>query len=306
MTDAEWNVLDRKGMSVICLSLSRNVAFHTTKEKTTKGILQVLADMYEKPLAANKVHLMRQLFNLKMSESTVVVEHLNEFNLITLRGVRHILGLKRNLISGGQLDDEGYDLSFGSSSWKIIKGAMVVAEKRVSFSKAGRTLKEQKLELVYSDLWGLAPVTFLGGASYYMTFIDDSTRKVWVYFFKRKSDAFDAFRKWKALVENETGLKVKCLRSYNGGEYELDEFKEYCAVNDIRMEKTVRGTPQQNGIVERMNRTLNECARCMRLKFELPKTFWADAVNTAAFLTNRGPLVPLDNGIPEEAWSDKE
>ncbi|PKI41933.1 hypothetical protein CRG98_037683 [Punica granatum] len=83
MTAAEWNMLDRKAMSVIRLSLSRNVAFHTAKEKTTKGILQVLADMYEKPSTANKVHLMRRLFNLKMSESTVVTEHLNEFNLIT-------------------------------------------------------------------------------------------------------------------------------------------------------------------------------------------------------------------------------
>ncbi|PKI68359.1 hypothetical protein CRG98_011267 [Punica granatum] len=70
-------------MSVIRLSLSRNVAFHTAKEKTTKGILKVLVDMYEKPSAANKVHLMLRLFNLKMSESTVVAEHLNEFNLIT-------------------------------------------------------------------------------------------------------------------------------------------------------------------------------------------------------------------------------
>ncbi|PKI35496.1 hypothetical protein CRG98_044119 [Punica granatum] len=82
MTNAEWNVLDRKAMSVIRLSLSRNVAFHTAKEKTAKGILQVLADMYEKPSAANKVHLMQGLFNLKMSKSTVVAEHLNEFNLI--------------------------------------------------------------------------------------------------------------------------------------------------------------------------------------------------------------------------------
>ncbi|PKI52712.1 hypothetical protein CRG98_026893 [Punica granatum] len=69
MTDAEWNVLDRKAMSVIRLSLSRSMAFHTAKEKTTKGILQVLADMYEKPSAVNKVHLMRRLFNLKMSET---------------------------------------------------------------------------------------------------------------------------------------------------------------------------------------------------------------------------------------------
>ncbi|PKI47865.1 hypothetical protein CRG98_031739 [Punica granatum] len=55
-----------------------------------------------------------------------------------------------------------------------------------------------------------------------------------------------------------------------------------------------------------MNRTLNERTRCMRLKYGLPKTFWANAVNTATFLINRGPSVPLDNSIPEEAWSGKE
>ncbi|PKI50104.1 hypothetical protein CRG98_029500 [Punica granatum] len=294
MTDAEWNVLDRKAMSVIRLSLLRNVAFHTAKEKTTKGILQVLVDMYEKSSAANKVHLMRRLFNLKMSESTVVAEHLNEFNLITtqltsvnidfddevyltddesleiagkgdvriktpngliwqLRGVRHIPSLKRNLISVGQLDDE---VELG-----LCEDCVFEKQKRVSLSKAGRTLKEQKLELVHSDLWGPAPITSLGGASYYMTFIDDSTRKVWVYFLKRKFDAFDAFRKWKALVENETGLKVKCLRFDDGGEYEINEFKEYCVVNGIRMEKTIRETPQQNEVAERMTRTLNERVR---------------------------------------------
>ncbi|KAL2226511.1 UNVERIFIED_CONTAM: Retrovirus-related Pol polyprotein from transposon TNT 1-94 [Sesamum indicum] len=121
---------------------------------------------------------------------------------------------------------------------------------------------------------------------YYMTFVDDSTRKIWVYFLKRKSDAFDTFRRWRALVENETGLQVKYLRSDNGGEYNSEGIKNYCADRGIRMQKTIPGTPQQNGVVERMNRTLNE-----------------HAVNTAAFLINRGPSVPLNNRIPEEVWS---
>ncbi|KAL5839560.1 hypothetical protein ACOSQ4_012168 [Xanthoceras sorbifolium] len=72
------------------------------------------------------------------------------------------------------------------------------------------------------------------------------------------------------------------------------------------MEKTVPMTPQQNGIAERMNRTLNERARSMRLHAGLPKMLWAEAVNTAAYLINRGPSVPLDGGIPEEVWSGKE
>jgi hypothetical protein len=57
------------------------------------------------------------------------------------------------------------------------------------------------------------------GSHYYVTFIDDATRKTWVYCIRQKSDVFDTFKKWKSLVENETGKSLKCLRSDNGGEY---------------------------------------------------------------------------------------
>jgi len=88
------------------------------------------------------------------------------------------------------------------------------------------------------------------------------------------------------MVEIETGLKVKCLRLASGGEYINGGFNEYCVVHGIRMEKTILGTPQQNGMAQRMNRTLNEHARSMRLYTELPKTFWFDAVNIAAYPIN--------------------
>ena len=179
-------------------------------------------------------------------------------------------------------------------------------QKRVTFVKTGKTPKAQKLELVHSDVYGPTPVSSLGGKNYYVTFIDDSTRKVWVYFLKNKSDVFDTFKIWKSAVENETDLKVKCLKSDNGGEYISKEFVDYCANQGIKMIKTVPGTPQQNGVAERMNRTLNERARSMRLNAGMPKTFWADAVNTAAYLINRSPCVPLDFKLPEEMWQGKE
>ncbi|RVX02202.1 Retrovirus-related Pol polyprotein from transposon TNT 1-94 [Vitis vinifera] len=253
-----------------------------------------------------------------------------------LEKVRHIPDLKRNLISVGQLDDEGHAILFVGGTWKVTKGARVLArgkktalwmkmllskgklpelksidfdmcescilgkQKKVSFLKTGKTPKAEKLELVYTDLWGPSPVASLGGSRYYITFIDDSSRKVWVYFLKNKSDVIVTFKKWKVMVETETGLKVKCLRSDNGGEYIDGGFSEYCAAQGIRMEKTIPGTPQQNGVAERMNRTLNERARSMRLHVGLPKTFWADAVSTAAYLINRGPSVPMEFRLPEE------
>ena len=70
--------------------------------------------------------------------------------------------------------------------------------KRVSFSKSARTSKAEKLQLVHSDVWGLAPIRSLGGSHYYVTFINDSTTKVWVYFRKNKYDVFATFEKWKA------------------------------------------------------------------------------------------------------------
>lgn len=93
-------------------------------------------------------------------------------------------------------------------------------------------------------------------------------------------------------------MSIKCLRSDNEGEYDSKEFKNFCKGNRIRMEKTILDIPQQNGIAERMNQTLNERARNMRLHVGLPKCFWADAVNTAAYLINRRPSVPLDGSIP--------
>ena len=88
------------------------------------------------------------------------------------------------------------------------------------------------------------------------------------------------------MVETEISLKVKCLKSNNGGEYIDGGFSKYCVAQGIRMEKTIPRTPQQNGVAERMNRTLNERARSMRLHAGLPKTLWADAVSIAAYLIN--------------------
>ena len=108
------------------------------------------------------------------------------------------------------------------------------------------------------------------------------------------------------MVETETSLKVKCLRSDNGREYIDGGFSEYCVAQGIRMEKIIPETPQQNSVGERMNRTLNEGARSMRLHARLPKTFWANVVSTATYLINQGPSVPKEFRLPKEVWSGKE
>jgi hypothetical protein len=83
MKDKEWEIIDRKDLGMIWLSLEASVAFNISKEKTTKGLMDTLAKLYEKPLASNKVFLMKRLFNMKMSEGGSVADHLNEFNTVT-------------------------------------------------------------------------------------------------------------------------------------------------------------------------------------------------------------------------------
>ena len=76
-----------------------------------------------------------------------------------------------------------------------------------------------------------------------------------IYFLKHKSNVFATFKKWKVEVENQTGLKIKCLGSNNGGEYDMSEFKAFCAGDGIRLMRTVPSKARQNGVAERMNRT---------------------------------------------------
>ncbi|POM69446.1 Integrase catalytic core protein [Phytophthora palmivora] len=126
-----------------------------------------------------------------------------------------------------------------------------------------------------------------GGCTYVVKFIDNYSRHVTVYAMKAKSDVLSKVKIFKAALENATGKKIKRLRSDNGGEYTGLQFKAYLNHCGIKHEKTEPYTPQQNGLAERMNRSLVEMARCMLYHESVEKKSWAEAVNTAAWIINR-------------------
>jgi hypothetical protein len=99
-------------------------------------------------------------------------------------------------------------------------------QSRVSF-KTKEYTTSKPLELVHTDLCGPTRTQSLQGENYFMLLIDDYTRMTWVSFLRNKSEAFEKFKSFKALVENETDLKIKCLRSDNGGEFTSNEFEEF-------------------------------------------------------------------------------
>ncbi len=137
----------------------------------------------------------------------------------------------------------------------------------------------------------------MGSAVYFVTFIDDKSRYVWLYVLKSKSEVFSKFREWRAMVEIETGQKLKALRSDNGGEYTSTAFNNYLRTEGIRHELTIPRNPQQNGVAERFNRTLMESTRSMLVESGLSKTLWAEALSTAAYLRNRSPTKAVSRVI---------
>ena len=167
---------------------------------------------------------------------------------------------------------------------------------------SSKTQSRELLELVHSDVCGKISEKSLGGAQYFLTFTDDKSRYSWVYILHSKDQVFDRFLEWKALVEKSSKKKIKTLRTDNGGEYISTKFETYLKSEGIRHELTEPKTPEQNGVAERLNRTLVEMSRSMLIDANVQKKFWAEAVSTAVYLKNRSPSKPLQDMTPYEAW----
>ncbi|KAK4397350.1 Retrovirus-related Pol polyprotein from transposon TNT 1-94 [Sesamum angolense] len=142
------------------------------------------------------------------------------------------------------------------------------------------------LELIHTDLCGPMRIPSHEQNRYFILFIDDYSRMTWVYFMREKSEVFKVFKKFKNLMEKQSGRSIKVLRSDRGKEYNNSEFDKFCEEEGIEHQTTVSYNPQQNGVSERKNRTVMEMARSMLQEKHLPKAFWAEAVYTAVYLLN--------------------
>jgi len=172
--------------------------------------------------------------------------------------------------------------------------------------KASKRRAKNLLELVHTDLCGPMETRSIGGSKFFMTIIDDYSRKIFIYFLKTKDQALECFKDFKASSEIETGHKVKCVRSDNGKEYINKNFSTYLRTHGIRHQTTIPYTPEQNGVAERANRTIVEKARCLLGEANLDKKFWAEASATAVYLANRSPTKSLQFKTPEEMWTSKK
>ena len=143
----------------------------------------------------------------------------------------------------------------------------------------------------------------LSGFLYHVIFIDDYSRKCWIYFFKAKSETFDKFKEFMAFIENQTSKQIKILRTDNGGEYESHSFEDLCKESGIKRQLTVPYNSQQNGIAKRKNRTICEAAKAMMFEQDLLNSLWAEATRTVVYIQNRCPRAILEDKTPKEAFT---
>ena len=208
----------------------------------------------------------------------------------------------RQLATESMVNGFDYDGSDTSFCEPCVEGK----HHRSPFPTDGGRRAESSLELVHTDVCGKINAKSFSGAEYFLTFTDDQTRYSWVYLLKTKDEVFKRFQEWKAMVENELGKKLKVLRSDNGGEYTGKQFQEYLRSERVCHELTVPKTPQQNGVAERLNRTLMETVRTMLVESKLSQQFWGEAVSTAVYLKNRSPTIAVKGMTPFEALYGKK
>jgi hypothetical protein len=169
-----------------------------------------------------------------------------------------------------------------------------------------KNVSNRALDVVHSNVWGPTKTTSMGGCRYYVSFIDDHTRKVWVYFMKEKSEVFTHFQNFRILVEKQTRLQVKCQRSDGGGEYFSNEFTTYLKMHGIQRQFTCRYIPQQNGVAERKNMHIAEVARALMAYKNMPHHYWAEVVATPVYIMNRTPTSVVHGMTLEEKYSGKK
>ena len=204
-----------------------------------------------------------------------------------------------------------HDLVIGLPKRNFVKDRLCDAcqkgkQTRSTFKSKNVVSTTRPLQLLHMDLFGPSRTRSFGGNVYALVIVDDFSRYTWTFFLVQKSDAFKAFKKYAKQIQNEKSLTIASIRSDHGGEFQNALFEEFYGEHGISHNFSTPRTPQQNGVVERKNRSLVELARTMLSDSNLPKYFWADAVSTTCFVSNRVNIRPILKKTPYELFKGRK
>jgi hypothetical protein len=137
------------------------------------------------------------------------------------------------------------------------------------------------------DTVGSSQVRSMGGKWYILVIVDDYSRYSWVFFLNRKDEVFEDFWSLALRLNNEHPNCLKIIHSDNETEFRNASFDEFCLEHGIDKQFSALGVPQQNEVMAQKNHTLVEMARTMLDEHRTPRCFWADAISTACYISNR-------------------
>nr|KAJ0208302.1 hypothetical protein LSAT_V11C500255750 [Lactuca sativa] len=186
------------------------------------------------------------------------------------------------------------------------EGCLVGKQSRNSYPLRTNYRAKKRLELIHGDLCGPVSPPTPAGNKYFMLLVDDFSKVMWVYLLKTKDEAFQVFKNFRAKVEAETSEKVKILRTDHRGEFLSSQFTTYCDETGLERHYTAPYSPQQNGVVERWNRTVLEIVRNCLKTMSVPDVVWGEAVNHAVYILNRASMKALKESTPYEMWTGRK
>jgi transposase InsO family protein len=156
-----------------------------------------------------------------------------------------------------------------------------------SHSLVNTVMTERPGQLLHMDTIGPSRVCSMGGKWYVLVIVDDYSRYSWGFFLESKDEEFEHFRSLTLRLNNEHPNYVKAIHSDNGTEFRNASFNEFCLEHGIDQQFSFPRVPQQNRVVKQKNQTLVEMARMMLDEHRTPRHFWADAISTACYISNR-------------------
>ncbi|KAJ9561128.1 hypothetical protein OSB04_006288 [Centaurea solstitialis] len=177
---------------------------------------------------------------------------------------------------------------------------------RASFKSKQISSISSPLQLLHMDLFGPVNVQSIAGKKYTLVIVDEYFRYTWVFFLRSKSDASEEIILFVRKMERLNNLTVRSIRSDHGTEFKNSTLETFFDQKGISQNFSSVRTPQQNGVVERRNRTLIEAARSMLSEANLATQFWAEAVNTACYTQNRSLIVKRFRRTPYELFRNRK
>jgi hypothetical protein len=148
------------------------------------------------------------------------------------------------------------------------------------------SISSSPFDLIHSDVWGPSLVTTKGGSRYYVFFIDDHTRYCWVCLMKHRSEFFEIYTAFRALIKTQHSVVIKCFRCDLGGEYTSNKFYQLLTLDGTIHQTSCTNTPEQNGVAERKHMHIVETTHSLLLSAFVPNEFLGEAVLTAVSLIN--------------------